>query len=58
MKYYSAVKKKKRKAQIIYLEGKWTKLENVIVCEVTQIQKDKCLYLQFLSFESLDLILD
>lgn len=38
-----------RKAQIIKLEDKWMKLENVRVCKVTQIQTKKCWYVWFLA---------
>ena len=36
IKYYSAIKKK----DITKLTGKWMELENVILSEVTQTQKD------------------
>ena len=36
MEYYSAIKKK----DIISFTNKWMELENIILSEVTQIQKD------------------
>ena len=36
MEYYSAIKNK----DIMNLAGKWIELENIILCEVTQTQKD------------------
>jgi hypothetical protein len=36
MEYYSAIKNK----DIMNLIGKWMELENIILSEVTQIQKD------------------
>ena len=36
MEYYSAIKNK----AIVKLSGKWMELENIILSEVTQTQKD------------------
>ena len=36
MQYYSAIKNK----DIMNFAGKWTKLENVILSEITQTRKD------------------
>lgn len=36
MDYYLAIKNK----DIMYFTGKWIELENIILSEVTQIQKD------------------
>jgi hypothetical protein len=35
MEFYSA----KKKNEILLFTGKWMKLENIILCEVSQIQK-------------------
>jgi hypothetical protein len=41
MKYYSAIKNE----DIISFAGKWMELENIILSEVTQTQKDMhCMY--------------
>ena len=41
MKYYSAIKNE----DILSFAGKWMELENVILSEVTQTQKDMhCMY--------------
>jgi len=37
MEYYSAIKNE----DIVNFAGKWMELENIILSEVTQIQKDK-----------------
>jgi hypothetical protein len=37
MKFYSATKKN----EILSLAGKWMKLENIIVSEISQVQKAK-----------------
>jgi hypothetical protein len=38
MEYYSAIKNE----DILSFAGKWMKLENIILSEVTQTQKDMC----------------
>jgi hypothetical protein len=37
MEYYSGIKKK----EIMLFAGKWMKLENILLSEVSQVQKDK-----------------
>jgi hypothetical protein len=37
MKFYSAIKKNK----ILSFAGKWMELKNIILCEVSQVQKAK-----------------
>jgi hypothetical protein len=37
MEFYSATKKN----EILSFEDKWIKMENIIVCEISQIQKTK-----------------
>ena len=38
---YNGVQQKKKNGSLKFV-GKWTELENNILSEVTQIQKDKC----------------
>jgi hypothetical protein len=38
MRYYSAIKKN----EILSFTGKWMELENFMLSEVSQVQKDKC----------------
>jgi hypothetical protein len=45
MEFYSVTKKN----EILSFAGKWMELENIILSEVSQVQKDKCHMFSFIS---------
>jgi hypothetical protein len=53
MEFYSAIKKN----EILSFAGKWMELENIILSEVSQIQKQKITYVEHRSSTNTSIIL-